>query len=83
MDEAFNGITEMFQAGAWVIFRTLLFYIIVPEVIMMLIVGYVFRIRGKLFSFIMILITLIVAYIFVTFGLPYLTEEATNLAKDV
>lgn len=83
IDEALNELTELFQDGAWIIVKTLLFYILIPEIIMMLIVGLVFRIRGKLFSYIMVLVTLIVGYIFVTYGLPYIAEETTNLANGI
>lgn len=83
MDDIFAPIIDMFQAGAWLIVRTLLFYIVIPEIVIMLVLGLVFKIRGKMFGFIMTLVTLVLFYLFVKFGLPYIAEETTNLAKEV
>lgn len=76
MNDAFNDITTAFQSGAWLILKMLFQYIILPEIVGLIVFAGILKMRGRLLSFIMILITLVCFYLFVSYGLPSITDAA-------
>ncbi|OUS75360.1 hypothetical protein B1748_17945 [Paenibacillus sp. MY03] len=51
MESAFSDSTGMFSAGAGIIVKMLFLYIILPEIVVIIVIGGILRIRGKLFGF--------------------------------
>ena len=76
VNDAFNDITNAFQSGAWLILKMLFQYIILPEIVGVIVFAGVLKIKGRLLSFIMVLITLVCFYLFVSYGLPSITDAA-------
>ncbi|MHA7963542.1 hypothetical protein ACX93W_05295 [Paenibacillus sp. CAU 1782] len=81
MEDAFSDITEMFSAGAGIIIKLLFLYIILPEIVVIIVVGGILKIRGKLLSFIGVAVALLCFYLFSIYGLPQLTDEVSRLGN--
>jgi hypothetical protein len=74
VDEAFKGITHMFQDGALLILKMLLLYIILPEVVGIIILGGILRIRGRMLSFLLTGVAIVGLYLFAIYGLPEMAK---------
>lgn len=74
MDEAFKGVTHMFQNGALMILKMLLIYIVLPEVIGIIVLGGILRVRGKVLSLLLFGVVLVGFYFFSMYGLPEMTK---------
>ncbi|BBI34080.1 hypothetical protein [Cohnella abietis] len=81
MDEAFKEITNMMQSGAWLIAKILFIYILLPEILALIVIGGVLRIRGELFKILMMAVTLLCGYLFYRFGLHQLVNEVDNITQ--
>jgi hypothetical protein len=82
MEDAFQGVTEMFQAGAMIIVKYLFLYILLPEIAAIVIIGGVLKLRGNAFKLAMVGVTILCAYLFLQFGLPHLANETTALSQN-
>ncbi|CAM3707158.1 hypothetical protein COLU111180_04170 [Cohnella lubricantis] len=81
MESAFDDVTKMMQAGAWLIAKIAFIYILLPEIVAIVVLGGVLKVRGDIFKILMIGITLICAYLFVRFGMHQIVMESVKISN--
>jgi hypothetical protein len=81
VESIFSEVTVMLSSGAGIVVKMLFLYMVLPEIIVMIIVGGVFKVRGKLFSAILTGVALLGLYLFSVYGLPQMNEEVKNLTQ--
>lgn len=81
MDDALGGLTAILEAGMWILLKYALLYILLPEIVAIVLFGFILRIRGTKFKLIMAGISILILAFFLWFGLPNLAEETMNLNR--
>ncbi|WP_270167627.1 hypothetical protein [Paenibacillus sp. SYP-B4298] len=79
MDLDLSGVTDSLQSSAWLLFKMLLTYILIPEIVAIIVVGGILKIRGGLFKVIMIGVTFVCLIAFLKFGLPEIVAAVDGL----
>lgn len=74
VDSAFDEITQIFHNGIMLILKQLLLYIMLPEILGIVVLGGILRIRGRMLSLLIVGIALLGFYLFSIYGLPELTK---------
>lgn len=72
MDLDLSGVTDSLQSSAWLLFKMLLTYILIPEIVAIIVVGGILKIRGGLFKVVIGGVTLLCLFLFWKFGLAQL-----------
>ncbi|WP_078382347.1 hypothetical protein [Sutcliffiella halmapala] len=73
-EEIMNDISNMMNAMALTVFQTVFMYIGLPVLLMLIIGGFIFKLKWKALQLIIISTAFIGLYFFVTNGLPNMQE---------
>jgi hypothetical protein len=70
LDNAFKDVTHLFQSGALLLLKMFMLYVVLPEVIGIIVLAGMLRMRGKILSLMMVGIAILGLYLFVNYGVP-------------
>ncbi|WP_028562260.1 hypothetical protein [Paenibacillus pinihumi] len=79
MDLDLSGVTDSLQAAGWLLFDSLLYYLLLPLLGAAIVIRGVFRVRGGLFKVIMSGVVLLCFYLFWKFGIQEIFSSSKLL----